>query len=363
MPSLPSATVEAAVLHIPILAALLVTLYLSSSAIRRATSLFLSGGRQLSDAGLRLLTAEHVLSMWLVVMLLTCHHISTEHSLVFLSAISAEATLLCCSMAARAIGKPALPVHVVRTLLPLLHFCALHYDDAKTIRATSIAVFDLFRGAMITPPPMVLGMLHGVQPCSARLRAALVQISAAVFTLGCTIWYVVDPAEAASLGVRRALVRMLVNLFVGFFLARALDGHLRRVLAAELAAEQQRSGERVRTEVTLAQRAADMHYMSLQVMLRAAEADVKLWKKRAMLFESRTSAGASVASASARASAVSAATAECCVCVARPKTHAVMPCGHRCLCDDPRCSDMGRLGWRCPICRAPATGGVVKIFD
>ena len=98
---LVSATVEAAVLHIPILAALLVTLYLSSSAIRRATSLSLSGGRQLSDAGLRLLTVEHVLSMWLVVMLLTMHHISTAHSLVFLSAISAEATLLCCSVTER----------------------------------------------------------------------------------------------------------------------------------------------------------------------------------------------------------------------------------------------------------------------
>jgi hypothetical protein len=49
----------------------------------------------------------------------------------------------------------------------------------------------------------------------------------------------------------------------------------------------------------------------------------------------------------------------CVVCLERPRTMAVYPCGHRCLCtvDSPRF-----VGAACPICRGPVTS-VLTIFD
>mmetsp|Transcript_53068 Transcript_53068/g.153013 ORF Transcript_53068/g.153013 Transcript_53068/m.153013 type:complete len:147 (+) Transcript_53068:1177-1617(+) len=53
---------------------------------------------------------------------------------------------------------------------------------------------------------------------------------------------------------------------------------------------------------------------------------------------------------------------QCCVvCLANPKSHAFVPCGHRCVCGV--CSQEilhkgVRDGASCPVCRAPATGAL-----
>ena len=51
--------------------------------------------------------------------------------------------------------------------------------------------------------------------------------------------------------------------------------------------------------------------------------------------------------------------ARCVICIAKPATMAILPCGHRCICPDhaPK-----MLGGRCPICRSPVTT-VHQIFD
>lgn len=45
----------------------------------------------------------------------------------------------------------------------------------------------------------------------------------------------------------------------------------------------------------------------------------------------------------------------CCICLARPSTHAIVPCGHLCLCDTAGCigTFQGRNPAPCPICRYP----------
>ena len=51
---------------------------------------------------------------------------------------------------------------------------------------------------------------------------------------------------------------------------------------------------------------------------------------------------------------------QCTVCLERPRTHALTPCGHRCLCE--RCANLAALEYACPICRAKATG-LLRIYD
>ena len=39
----------------------------------------------------------------------------------------------------------------------------------------------------------------------------------------------------------------------------------------------------------------------------------------------------------------------CCICLTNPKTHAIQPCGHWCLC--PTCVSTVENGGKCPLCR------------
>ena len=50
--------------------------------------------------------------------------------------------------------------------------------------------------------------------------------------------------------------------------------------------------------------------------------------------------------------------AECVVCLEEGPTHAVLPCGHRCLCA--RC--LAAAAKECPVCRTPSQG-TVRIFE
>ena len=50
----------------------------------------------------------------------------------------------------------------------------------------------------------------------------------------------------------------------------------------------------------------------------------------------------------------------CSVCLEASRTHAVTPCGHRCLCS--RCANLDILGHTCPICRGTAHG-LLRIYD
>ena len=71
---------------------------------------------------------------------------------------------------------------------------------------------------------------------------------------------------------------------------------------------------------------------------------------------SASSAGSGGAS-SARSGGSSAA---CSVCLAHKRTHAVTPCGHRCLCAN--CANLSLLGHLCPICRSDAHG-LLRVYD
>lgn len=46
--------------------------------------------------------------------------------------------------------------------------------------------------------------------------------------------------------------------------------------------------------------------------------------------------------------------AACAICLVAPRTHAFIPCGHRCVCADCGAEVMGRAGAACPICRTEA---------
>jgi hypothetical protein len=48
----------------------------------------------------------------------------------------------------------------------------------------------------------------------------------------------------------------------------------------------------------------------------------------------------------------------CALCLDQPATVALVPCGHRCVCEE----HAALVANRCPICRAPATG-IVRVFD
>ena len=50
--------------------------------------------------------------------------------------------------------------------------------------------------------------------------------------------------------------------------------------------------------------------------------------------------------------------AECVVCLDSSPTHAVLPCGHRCLC----AGCVGAAARECPVCRTPSQG-TVRIFE
>ncbi len=55
----------------------------------------------------------------------------------------------------------------------------------------------------------------------------------------------------------------------------------------------------------------------------------------------------------------------CCVCLIPPKTHACVPCGHKCLCEG--CAFIIMNGQdltekKCPICREP-TSCIIHIYD
>lgn len=53
--------------------------------------------------------------------------------------------------------------------------------------------------------------------------------------------------------------------------------------------------------------------------------------------------------------------ADCVVCLERPATHALIPCGHRCMCSVCSAEVTGR-NQRCPMCRAQANRAV-QIFE
>ncbi|MBL6833635.1 MAG: RING-HC finger protein [Candidatus Actinomarina sp.] len=51
---------------------------------------------------------------------------------------------------------------------------------------------------------------------------------------------------------------------------------------------------------------------------------------------------------------------ECVICMNSPKTHAFIPCGHRCVCKKcgESCIDNN---YKCPLCRKKTTG-IIKIY-
>jgi hypothetical protein len=50
----------------------------------------------------------------------------------------------------------------------------------------------------------------------------------------------------------------------------------------------------------------------------------------------------------------------CSVCLSSSKTHVLIPCGHKCMCD--KCAGGFRAGSQCPICRGRVQS-VVRVFD
>merc|ERR1711933_237273 len=46
---------------------------------------------------------------------------------------------------------------------------------------------------------------------------------------------------------------------------------------------------------------------------------------------------------------------ECCVCLNAPKTHACIPCGHRCVCKDCASDLASKDPSLCPLCRTEVT--------
>lgn len=51
----------------------------------------------------------------------------------------------------------------------------------------------------------------------------------------------------------------------------------------------------------------------------------------------------------------------CCICLNRPRSVAMVPCGHKCVCSDVKCHG-GMVGKRCPICREKVER-TMRIFD
>ena len=51
---------------------------------------------------------------------------------------------------------------------------------------------------------------------------------------------------------------------------------------------------------------------------------------------------------------------ECVFCMDEPKVVALIPCGHKCLCE--ACAERVQVGDSCPICRAPVSAKY-QIFD
>ena len=49
----------------------------------------------------------------------------------------------------------------------------------------------------------------------------------------------------------------------------------------------------------------------------------------------------------------------CCICLTNPKTHAIQPCGHRCLC--PTCVSTVENRGKCPLCRGNVEA-VLRIY-
>ena len=50
----------------------------------------------------------------------------------------------------------------------------------------------------------------------------------------------------------------------------------------------------------------------------------------------------------------------CTICMERGSTHVIVPCGHKCVCD--QCARGYRAGSNCPICRGRVQS-VVRVFD
>lgn len=50
----------------------------------------------------------------------------------------------------------------------------------------------------------------------------------------------------------------------------------------------------------------------------------------------------------------------CSICLSATKTHVLIPCGHKCMCDE--CARSYRAGSRCPICRG-GVQSVVRVYD
>ena len=56
------------------------------------------------------------------------------------------------------------------------------------------------------------------------------------------------------------------------------------------------------------------------------------------------------------------ATDECAICFDTSRTHACVPCGHRCVCASCASKHLPGSGSRCPICREEITM-TIQIFD
>ena len=51
---------------------------------------------------------------------------------------------------------------------------------------------------------------------------------------------------------------------------------------------------------------------------------------------------------------------ECVVCLDAPKTHILVPCFHKCLCEE--CAEQIGVGGQCPVCRAVVTC-ISRVFE
>ena len=93
--------------------------------------------------------------------------------------------------------------------------------------------------------------------------------------------------------------------------------------------------------------------------LEALNAQFEAVQVEAAAVASGVASGAGSSSSHAAAAADGAAEADLCViCLDAPKTHLLVPCGHRCVCE--KCAPQ-LMGGPCPVCREPCRE-MVKVF-
>ena len=317
--------------------------------------------------GMSTRTVEYVFVTWLIVSLCTGYAglpPDTPHSLPFLAAPMVECMLLTASLWFPA--PTPMIVHHLRTLLPIVHITSLCVDDDETVLALLDSLVELNRGFLVLPPPLLLGILHGMQPVSLRHRLALVSTS--------IVLLLIIPAFAMVL---RALelpdewfgARTLVNLVLGFVASAvtvgtaaaedqpikvrsAFDPAMVATLSAADLAHSRAQQMRSLAAFTVRQRHAHMHAQEEAMAAAAAHAAT-----RGMGSEVRDAACSDLAAGGDGLAVAATATAStiastCSVCLDAEATFALMPCGHRCLCR--MCAANPLLGRLCPLCRRPA---------